>query len=136
LAKDRENPKWTYERGEGRYKHRWNNDYPGFEPRSKGPVGKCPKSIDEKLATEILNDGVPYFDSQDQSTPAKIYCVYLGAVYELVPTQPGVSWHGYPWRGDLAGRAPLPRKIKRQLEEKAEKSGFLKEYTSWMKSYG
>jgi len=77
LAKDRENPKWTYERGEGRYKHRWINDYPGFEPGSKGPVGKCP-----------------------------------------------------------AGRAPLPRKIKRQLEEKAEKSGFLKEYTSWMKFYG
>jgi hypothetical protein len=39
-----EAPRWRYERGEGRYKHRWSNDYAGFEPGGKGPVGKCPSS--------------------------------------------------------------------------------------------
>jgi len=30
-------PTWKYERGEGRHKHRWKNDYAGFEPGDKGP---------------------------------------------------------------------------------------------------
>ena len=126
---------WIYERGEGRHKHRWKNDYAGFEPGHKGQVGKCPKSIDETTAQEVLNEGVPYYRSQEDNVPEKIYCVYRGAVYELVPTQPGISWHGYPWRGDLPGRAPLPRKVRRQLEIKARESGYLEEYESWMKSY-
>lgn len=126
---------WKYERGEGRHKHRWKNDYAGFQPGDKGPVGKCPKSIDETTAQKILNNGVQYYQSQEDTIPEKIYSVYRGVVYELVPTQPGISWHGYPWRGDLAGRAPLPRWIKRQLETKARESGCLDEYESWMKNY-
>ncbi|MBV1790193.1 hypothetical protein KQ940_19220 [Marinobacterium sp. D7] len=127
---------WKYERGEGRFKHRWCHDHAGFVPSRNGAVGKCPKSIDEALATEILNRGVPYYDSPDDMWPAKIYTVYQGVIYEAVPTMPGVSWHGYPWRGDLKGRAPIPRKIQRKLKEIAMQSGHISEYEQWLKNYG
>lgn len=126
---------WKYERGEGRHKHRWKNDYAGFEPGDKGPVGKCPKSITQELATEILNQGVPYYDDPDDPVPAKIYTVYSGVIYEAVPTMPGVSWHGYPWRGDLKGRRPLPGKIIRQLRNHAERAGYSREFEQWLQNY-
>lgn len=127
--------KWKYERGEGRYKHRWKHDYAGFEPSGKGPIGKCPCSITELCATDILNQGVPYYAHDGDELPAKIYCLHHGVVYEAVPTTPGVSWHGYPWRGDLCGRS-LPRKIQQKLATQAEKTGYLREYKEWMKLYG
>lgn len=126
---------WRYERGEGRHKHRWNKDEAGFVPGDKGAVGKCPKSITEELATEILNQGVAYFDRPDDLVPAKIYAVYKGVIYEAVPTQYGVSWHGYPWRGDLKGRRPLPSKIMRQLRKQSEESGYISEFEQWLRQY-
>jgi len=126
---------WKYERGEGRHKHRWKNDYAGFEPGDKGPIGKCPRSITQELATEILNQGVPYYDDTDDSVPAKIYAVYNGVIYEAAPTTPGVSWHAYPWRGDLKGRRALPSKIIRKLRKQAERTGYSKEFEQWLKNY-
>ncbi|QNU62092.1 hypothetical protein [Vreelandella titanicae] len=126
---------WKYERGEGRHKHRWQYDYAGFVPGQKGAVGKCPKSITEEIATDILNNGEPYFENDDDDMPVKIYSVYKGVVYESVPTQPGVSWHGYPWRGDLKGRLPLSRKMKNRLKIKADAEGYGDEYLKWLKDY-
>lgn len=125
-----------YERGEGRYKHRWNKDEAGFVPGAKGAIGKCHKSITEEIAERVLSQGIPYYDQPEDEYPAKIYGVYRGVIYEAVPTTPEVSWHGYPWRGDLRGRNPLPRKIIRQLKEQAEHDGYLKEYEQWLKEYG
>lgn len=124
-----------YERGEGRMKHRWKYDYAGFSPSGKGPIGKCPRSITEKVATDILNQGVPFYDDPDDDMPSKIFSVHQGVVYEAVPTQPGVSWHGYPWRGDLRGRPPLPRKIRRQLEGIAKETGYDDEFKKWLEQY-
>jgi hypothetical protein len=128
-------PSWKYERGEGRHKHRWKNDYAGFEPGDKGPVGKCPKSMTEDLATKILNQGVPYYDDPGDQIPAKIYTVYKGVIYEAAPTMPGISWHGYPWRGDLKGRRPLPGKIIKWLRRQAEKTGHGNEFEQWLNNY-
>lgn len=125
-----------YERGEGRYKHRWNKDEAGFVPSAKGAVGKCPKSITQEIATKILTKGIPYYDQDGDAQPAKIYSVYKGVIYEAVPTSPGVSWHGYPWRGDLPGRHTLSRKMFRQLKQQAEQENHLKEYEQWLKQYG
>ncbi|TGG95232.1 hypothetical protein E4656_02085 [Natronospirillum operosum] len=127
---------WTYERGDGRKKHRWNKDVPGFQPSRKGPVGKCPKSIDEQLATVILNNGVPYSAFEDEpEQPDRIYCVYQGTVYEAVPTRPGISWHAYPWRGDLPGRQGLPKKVEDALRDKADQEGYLQEFEKWIRKY-
>ena len=131
-----EAPRWRYERGEGRYKHRWSNDYAGFEPGGKGPVGKCPSSIDEPLAEQILNTGIPFRTSDQDQHPSRIYATYRGVIYEAVPTVPGLTYHGYPWRGDLPGRPPLPKRIMRYLKQQAQSSGYLREHKQWLKHYG
>lgn len=133
VMEDEHEPK--YERGEGRYKHRWNKDQADFCPGAKGAVGKCHNSITEKVAEDLLRGGFPYCENNDDQSPSKIYAVYKGAIYEAVPTVPGKSWHGYPWRGDLKGRSPLPRRIKRNLKEQAEQAGYLEEFERWLKKY-
>lgn len=125
-----------YERGEGRNKHRWNKDEAGFVPSQKGAVGKCPNSITEEIAEQILKNGIPYYEQVEDEYPSKIYSVYNGVIYEAVPTIPKKSWHGYPWRGDLPGRNSLSRKMKKQLKEIAAKENYLKEYEQWLKQYG
>ena len=129
--------KWIYERGEGRYKHCWNRPYAGFVPGGKGPVGKCSCTITRGIAEKTLNEGIPLAvdTARGETFPGKIYCVYEGAIYEAVPTMPGVSYHGYPWRGDLKGRASIPRRIMRELRDMAEQQGFSEEFRSWEKKY-
>ena len=127
---------WIYERGEGRYKHRWKYDKAGFEPGRNGSIGKCHNSITQELATELLKQGVPFYNDANGTCPDKIYSLYRGVIYEAVPTIPGVSWHGYPWRGDLPGRSTLPRIVKKQLKDLAKKTGYSEEYEKWLKQYG
>ena len=128
---------WRYERGEGRFKHRWKNDYAGFEPSERGHVGKCPRHVTEEIAEEILNSrAIPYYEWEDSAYPDRFYAVYKGVIYEAVPTQPGRSYHAYPWRGDLQGRPGLPRKVLRALCTQAEESGELEAFTQWLKRYG
>jgi len=57
-------------------------------------------------------------------------------IYEAVPTLPGVSYHGYPWRGDLKGRTKILRSIIKKLRKIAEKDGCLQEFEKWEKTYG
>lgn len=129
---------WLYESGdESRTKHRWKHDFAGFEPTKNGPVGKCPKHINSSIAQRILNEeAVPVYDAEDSSFPDKFYAIYKGAVYEAVPTRPGISYHAYPWRGDLPGRKGLPRWLFRTLRLKAERKGERKELEKWLKKYG
>jgi len=132
-----EQPRWRYERGEGRTKHRWRNDYAGFEPSGRGPVGKCPRHITEELAEQLLNEeAVPVYDGDDSQAPDCFYAVYRGVVYEAVPTQPGVSYHAYPWRGDLQGRRGLRRWVLRKLREQADRREERQELERWLKDYG
>ena len=128
--------RWHYERGEGRYKHRWSNDYAGFVPGKKGPIGKCPKSIDLKTAEQLLSRGVPFYESADDDWPARIYAVHRGVSYEAVTTTPGRSYHGYPWRGDLQGRSQLPRSIINQLRQQAESTNDQQVFYKWLSDYG
>ncbi|WP_198004660.1 hypothetical protein [Thioalkalivibrio sp. ALE20] len=134
---DENGPRWRYERGEGRTKHLWHNDYAGFEPSPKGPVGKCPKSITRDLAEELLNkEAIPFYESEDSQWPDRFHAVYRGVIYEAVPTQPGYSYHAYPWRGDLRGPTFLTRKTLKALREKADKRGKTKELESWLRQFG
>ncbi|TVS00508.1 MAG: hypothetical protein EA406_00450 [Rhodospirillales bacterium] len=129
-------PRWRYERGEGRFKHRWSHDHAGFAPSGHGPVGKCPCHITEAIAEEILNTtAVPHFEWEDSPFPDRFYAVYQGVIYEAVPTQPGVSYHAYPWRGDLPGRPGLPRRMLRKLRDRADQTGERKAFEQWLKKY-
>lgn len=124
---------WQYERGEGRTKHCWHKDEAGFEPSGKGMVGKCHASITDAVATELLHWGVVY-NAPGTTEPEHVYAVYRGVVYEAAPTRPGISFHGYPWRGDQ-GRGSLPPRIRHKLAEKAREAGYEKEFWQWMSKY-
>jgi hypothetical protein len=128
---------WRYERGEGRFKHRWSHDHAGFSPSGRGPVGKCPSHVTESIAEEILNTtAIPFFELEESPFPERFYAVYRGVIYEAVPTQPGVSYHAYPWRGDLPGRPGLPRRILRRLRDQADQNDERKALEQWLKKYG
>lgn len=125
---------WRYERGEGRFKHRWNKDEAGFLRVNGADVGKCHASIDEKVATALLRGGVVY-NAPGTDEPEHVYAVYRGVIYEAAPTSPGVSFHGYPWAGNQ-GRPALPPRIKRVLAQRARQEGYLKEFEQWLEQHG
>lgn len=55
-------------------------------------------------------------------------------IYEAVPTQPGKSYHGYPWRG-RDGRGPLPSEVVDRLRDLARIAGFQAEFEDWLDQY-
>ncbi|MFP4204106.1 MAG: hypothetical protein ACLFS4_07210 [Opitutales bacterium] len=131
--------RWVYERGDHRHKHQWKNDFPGFEPGRKGPIGKCPKHVTEEIAEKALNEGIPFYDTPESvegenTFPSKIYTVYKGVIYEAAVTTPGISFHAYPWRGDL-GRPPLPNSILRELEKKLKTQTEKRTFKKWLRKY-
>lgn len=129
--------KYLYERGDHRRKHCWNNDRADFISERGGFVGKCPNSITDSVAETVLNQGVAEPDPfvipgrPKTSHPKRIYGVYKGVIYEAVPTQPGKSYHGYPWRA-RDGRGPLPTDVIERLRELAREQGYLDEFESWL----
>ena len=123
---------WTYERGEHRHKHCWGNNYPGFEPGARGAIGKCPSTLRDADAQLLLASGIPFYKSEGDPYPSYIYNVYRGVIYEAVPTNPGKSYHGYPWRGR---RGRIPQRILEQLRDRARVDGDEKEFKKWLKLY-
>lgn len=131
-----ENPalaSYLYERGEGRSKHRWNKDEAGFKPAKRGPVGKCHSSISEEIAQDLLQTGIiepsPFGDDNLCAAPERVYNVYRGIPYVAVHTRPGISYHGYPWRGRMHPQ------VREQLRARAEQTGDLREFQKWLKKY-
>jgi hypothetical protein len=121
-----------YERGEGRHKHRWNNDEAGFRLEQGHPVGKCHSSIDQQSAERLLNDAVEERSAfaPPHDKPPRYFNVYRGVPYVAVPTQPGTSWHGYPWRGRLDPA------VRAELQRRAECAGDLAAWRTWEKEHG
>ena len=119
---------WRYERGEGRLKHCWGKPSAGFVPSGKGAIGKCSSELTDSVAQALLEKGVPLFEFDEDTYPSKIFNVYNGVIYEAVPTVPGRSYHGYPWRGP---RPPL--KIVEKLAEAARAGGCEAEFKRWLK---
>lgn len=109
----------------------WMKPNPRRQPSPRGPVGKCHNSITDALAKELLNSGVPEIniDESDSGFPKKIFNVYKGVPYEAVPTQPGVSYHGYPWRGRMS------RTTRQVLEKRATEDGYGKVFKRWMSKH-
>ena len=130
-------PKWLYERGEGRRKHCWNKSVPGFVPGKRGPVGKCSNLITDVIAKTLLNSGfhLPPDEDEDEDEdhagwyPDEIFNVHNGAVYVAVPTQPGRSYHGYPYQGRL------PKVVVASLRARAAEDGCLEGLERWLKEH-
>ena len=81
---------WKYDPGEKRRKHKWQNDYAGFEVEGGLEVGKCPTTIAQEIAEELLNTGVPWNNPNMPSDyPRNIYNVHGGVVYKA-------PWEGCP----------------------------------------
>jgi hypothetical protein len=131
---------YKYERGEHRIKHRWRNDYAGFIRQHGHLIGKCPATITEAIAETVLNQAVAEPDPfvipgrAPALWPKRLYGVYEGVIYEAVPTEPGKSYHGYPWRG-REGRGPLPSEVVSRLRELASAEGHLEEFEDWLDQY-
>jgi hypothetical protein len=131
---------YRYERGEHRRKHCWNQDRAVFIQQNGHLVGKCPTSITDSIAETILNQAVAEPDPfvvpgrKPRAWPGRFYGVYKGVIYEAVPTQPGQSYHGYPWRG-REGRGPLPAEVVEQLRDLAVAQGCLDEFEDWLDQY-
>lgn len=123
---------FDYERGEGRTKHRWKHDYAGFVPSGRGPIGKCHRSISQEIAEALLRRGVvevSAYEDDDDGPPSRIYNVYRGVPYVAVETQPGRSYHGYPWRGRMAAS------VREALRSRAKRQGHEKDFEKWLKRY-
>lgn len=131
---------YKYDRGEHRRKHCWGNDRAGFVSQDGNLVGKCPNTITDSIAETILNEAVAEPDPfsipgrTPSAWPRRLYGVYKGVIYEAVPTEPGKSYHGYPWRG-REGRGPLPAEVVDRLRELAEAERHLDEFESWLDQY-
>lgn len=125
---------FIYDPGQGRTKHRWNKDYAGFVSSGRGYVGKCPNTMALEKAQELLDTGFPVYD-EDQY-PEYVFNVFGGVVYVAVHTEPGKSYHGYPWRGDRGMGPGIPEYVRKELAKRAAEQGESREFTKWMKLYG
>lgn len=125
-----ENPQLAtlaYERGEGRFKHRWSRDQAGFT-RTHPPIGKCHRSITPEIALTLLRSGTfePSIYEDAPATPDVIYNVYRGIPYVAVPTESGKSYHGYPWAGRMSAT------MRDELRARAVQQGKRKEFDRWL----
>ena len=61
------------------------------------------KTLLQKICsrTELLK--YPIDEDSEFDFPERIFNVYRGVPYVAVQTQPGVSYHGYPWCGRMSG---------------------------------
>ena len=103
-------------------------------------MGKCPNSITDDVAQSVLDQAVAEPDPfavpgrAPDAWPKRLYGVHKGVIYEAVPTQPGRSYHGYPWRG-REGRGPLPPEVVDRLRELAAAEGHLDTFENWLDQY-
>lgn len=121
---------WKYDSGERRQKHKWPKDYAGFEVEGGLRVGKCPNSVTQDLAEQLLNEGVGWENPNIPTPyPRNIYNVHEGVVYKAAITLAGVSYHGYPCEG------LVPREVIGRLRAIAEAKGCSQEFEAWLKRY-
>jgi len=125
---------FRYDAGEHRVKHCWNKPEADFEKMGAAVVGKCPNTLSKQDAELLLRDGVPLV-REGETYPARVYAVHEGVIFEAVPTIPGVSYHGYPWRR-TPGRNPIPSHILSELEQRAVAQGQLRQFKDWMAHHG
>ena len=125
---------WRYELDENpKRKHHWNENRAGFVAVGRIRVGKCPATMDPCDVQTLLDDAIPYFPPRwDRPYPQRLYAVSDGVVYRAAPTNPGISYHGFPEHPSTFPRSGNARDVKRQLLERAARQGCEREVRRWM----
>jgi hypothetical protein len=116
-----------YDKGENRRKHQGSSDEAVVVWENGLEVGKCPKGFSLEQATTLLQDAIPEFKKRQPDQPFRLWNYYAGAVYQARTSDGGVTWHGWPVQAKH-----IPPKIERQLRERAESYGDIKELKRWL----
>ncbi len=125
---------WLYEPDEQpKLKHHWQFDRAGFIEAGSQQVGKCPAGMSLDDAQELLDNAIPYFPPRwSRPYPQRLYAVSDGVVYRATPTNPGVSYHGFPEHPDRFPDKGNARQVKQLLLGEAERQGCGQEVRQWM----
>lgn len=120
---------YSYDPGHHRRKHCSDSPRAYFAMVGSALIGKCPATIDRPTAQALLTGGIPEIEA-GEAHPSCIYAVHDGVIYMAVPTRPGTSYHGFPWRG-RPGHNRIARPIKRLLLQRALQLGQEADVKKW-----
>lgn len=125
---------WLYEpEGWPKLKHHWQREEAGFVEVGSELVAKCPLGMSLRDAQALLDVSVPYFPPRwSRPYPQRLYAVNAGVVYRATPTNPGVSYHGFPEHPRLFPANGNAIRVKRLLLSEAERQGCVQEVRRWM----
>ncbi len=122
-----------YDKGEKRYKHEGRGADPEirfFKDQPKRHVGLCPTGMPAELRLQLLNEAIPVPQGdRDINYDKYLYVVHEGAIYEARTSDAGATYHGFPYRGKLAGQ------LIEQLRTMARNKGCLDGFEKWVKTH-
>ena len=122
-----------YDKGEKRFKHEGTGPEPEIQFINNSPrrfVGKCPAGMSAQLRTALLTAAVPGPPGDREiDYPKYLYTVHNGAIYEARTSDAGVSYHGFPYRGNLLGQ------VVDQLRTMARNKNCLEAFEKWIKNH-
>jgi hypothetical protein len=119
-----------YNKGENRFKHVGNEQFPQMVEINAGWIGKCPKGFDLTVAETLVREGVPEYRLTAAERPYRIWNYHDGAIYASRSEDGGTTWHGYP-NGAPASSPPI--KILRELKTRAAACGEADLLKDWLK---
>lgn len=122
---------WKYETDESpKVKHHWDKDEAGTVLVGNVVVSKCPSGLSVAECQGLLNDGYEWTPrGWNRDYPQRIYAVRDGVVYRATPTNPGISYHGFP---ELRYLLPPDRKTREAIVELARRDGTEEEVVKWL----
>src|ERR1051326_6947403 len=93
-------------------------------------IGKCPNTVDPSTRQALLEMAIPGPNGDRTLEVAKrVYAVHQGVIYEAQTSDAGVSYHGYPYHGEVNGR------LIRALRTMAVASGYELQFDFWIKAH-
>src|SRR4051812_34306086 len=118
----------VYESDEAhRRKHRWDKPHASIVEQEGQPVGKCPSTLDESAAQQLLVRGIPWWGrNRGKHRPERVYNVSQGVPYRAHIM--GRRYHGFPEVPRM-----LPPVVRAELRERAKAEGQEAEFDSWLK---
>jgi hypothetical protein len=132
-------PPWRYEPESPKRKHHWDFDEPGFVevPKRGAPgcvrVGKCPASLTVSDCESLMRDAIPWSPAGwDRSYPQRLYVIHERWLYRAMPTQPGISYHGFPEDPDGGS---VPESLYERIRELARAKSCEREIERWLRQF-